>query len=674
MYRECIGFHLNYVGNHAKIKPTHKKINGIWYPAISEDFAPNSTVFDYFPRHELVATYQLCYFLCEKNTNKKKSSDDEFIVVRDSHEFLYKVLDYSFISIDQVRKKIFFDGIYLEDEKGDISRVFYIYLQENIIIQFNFRLNIENEKWYADYPIGQSESNNFVESFLLEDGLNNTSIFQFRNNKYLLGNAFSNLKPLGLIDWSADYAFHEKALNYLSKISKENMDDFQLPSVSKIKDITSFLQANDIFPDTSIGYLNKEQYLARIIENTTHTNFIFKAYKTLYEKLLKTSNYEKFIKEQVELSVKERSDVILREKVEEVEKKHKELLDNLEKQISEKERENELLSLINEDLKKNKKALEISVSDLKTLMSKFINEVGKISSSERHVIEKLNHFLTERGVLQNKSLLPSILPPWSCVETKTDVKVIVESDTIELFRQLASTYGYDDRNVIVFDRLIRTGHLILLINQDAHIFIEHYSRLICGGRISHIALDASYIGVDDLWRNPGTNLNTGFAYAWNNAINNPEHYYVVHLTGTVEVNYVGFFKQLDEVLSYSQRPKNLLVLASLNTDVTILDDRQQQLLKNLIQFITPLKFSASEIDSKSVSQGLDTTKYSEILYTEDNKRFIQIINTPIKTHHQLTQFERLLRLPKFPEHLFMRKDTMFVCNEQLEAIKMIEGL
>ena len=63
-----------------------------------------------------------------------------------------------------------------------------------------------------------------------------------------------------------------------------------------------------------------------------------------------------------------------------------------------------------------------------------------------------------------------------------------------------------------------------------------------------------------------------------------------------------------------------------------------------------------------------------ILQVLHNKRFIQIINTPIKTHHQLTQFERLLRLPKFPEHLFMRKDTMFVCNEQLEAIKMIEGL
>ena len=220
-------------------------------------------------------------------------SDDEFIVVRDSQEFLYKILDYSFISIDQVRKKLFFDGIYLEEEKGDIPRVFYIYLQKNIIIQLNFRLNVEDEKWYADYPVGQSESNNLVESYLLEDGLNNTSIFQFRNNKYLLGNIFSNLTPLGLIDWSADYAFHEKALSYLYKISKDNLDKFQLPSVSEIKEITSFLQANGIFPDTSAGYLNKEQYLARIIENTTHTNFIFQTYKKLYENLLKTTDYEK---------------------------------------------------------------------------------------------------------------------------------------------------------------------------------------------------------------------------------------------------------------------------------------------------------------------------------------------------------------------------------------------
>src|SRR5690606_5707698 len=117
-----------------------------------------------------------------------------------------------------------------------------------------------------------------------------------------------------------------------------------------------------------------------------------------------------------------------------------------------KESESELLSLINEDLKENQKALETSVNDLKLLMNKFINEAGQISPGERNVIEKLNHFLTERGVLQNKSLLPSILPPWACIDAKVEVKVIVESDTTDLFRQLASTYGYDDRNVIVFDR------------------------------------------------------------------------------------------------------------------------------------------------------------------------------------------------------------------------------
>lgn len=88
MYRECIGFHQQYVGNHAKLKPTYEKINDIWYPVKSEDFSPNSTVFDYFPRHELVATYQLSYFLCEENLNRKKPTDDEFIVVRDTYDFL----------------------------------------------------------------------------------------------------------------------------------------------------------------------------------------------------------------------------------------------------------------------------------------------------------------------------------------------------------------------------------------------------------------------------------------------------------------------------------------------------------------------------------------------------------------------------------------------------------
>ena len=674
MYRECIGFHQQYVGNHAKLKPTYEKINDIWYPVKSEDFSPNSTVFDYFPRHELVATYQLSYFLCEENINRKKPTDDAFIVVRETHDFLYKILDYSFISIDQARNKIFFDGICLEEEKGDIPRVFYIYLKNNIIIKLNFTFNMEAERWYADYPIGQSESNNLIESYFFEDGLNNINIFNFRNNKYLLANCFSNFKPLGCLDWSADYAFYEKVMIYLSKISKENIGDFHFPTVSQVKSVTSFLQSNEIFPDTSDGYLNTQQYLERIIENTTNTNFIIKSYKTLYEKLLQTSDYEKFIAEQVSDVVEKRSDLILKNKEEDAKRQHQVLLDQLQKQISEKENELDTLSSLCEELKHDQSVLDSTVSDVKLLISDFINQAGQLSLSERKVIEKLNQVINEKELLEGKSLLPSMLPPWSYIESKEEVQEISETEAADIFRNLALTYGYENRNVIVFDRLIRTGNFVLLIDQYAHLFIEQYSRLICGGRVSNIVLDASYIGIDDLWRNPATNLSTGFAYTWNNALNNPDDYYVIHLTGITEVSYLSFFQQLKQVITSSLRPKNLLFVGSNHIDMSTLESRQQQIVKGISKLLVPLKFQNLNINLTSALDSLLIKNFSQIMYVQDDKGFIQIMNMPIKTYAQFLQYERLYSLSGLPEHLFIQKDGELICDENLDALKMIEGL
>ncbi len=674
MYRECIGFHQQYVGNHAKIKPTYEKVNDIWYPANATDFEPNFTVFDYFPRHELVTTYQLSYFLCEENLNRKKPTDDKFIVVRDSHEFLYKILDYSFLTIDQVRKKIFFDGVYLEEEKGEIPRIFYVFLKENIIIKLNFRLNIENNKWYADYPIGQTESNNLIKSYLLEDGLNNQSIFNFRNNKYLLNNIFNELESLGFIDWSADYSFYEKVMVYLSKISNERFSEFQLPTVNEVKSLTSLLQANEIFPDTSDGYLNIKQYRDRIISNTTHTDFLIKTYKVLFEKLLTTSEYEKYISEQVSSIVEQRKEAILKEELAVAREHYQIQLDNLQKNIEEKEKKLEELKNLTDKLQNDQNQLETSIYDLRSLINNFMKEAVDLSFNERQVIEKLNQLITKQNILDGRSLLPCILPPWSYVQSKQEVKVISEMDVEDIFRNLASTYGYENRNVIVFDRLIRTGNFVLLINQYAHQFIEQYSRLICGGRISHIALDASYIGIDDLWRNPATHLNTGFAYAWNNALNNPDHYYVINLTGITEVAYLSFFEQLKQVMTSALRPKNLLIVSSISIDISTLESKSQQMLKDITKFLVPLKFNNLNIDVTSALKSLDVKNLSEVMYLDDPKRFIQIMKTSIKTHAQFLQYERLYSLPALPEHLFTQKDGVLVCDENLDAIQMIEDL
>lgn len=46
----------------------------------------------------------------------------------------------------------------------------------------------------------------------------------------------------------------------------------------------------------------------------------------------------------------------------------------------------------------------------------------------------------------------------------------------------------------------------------------------------------------------------------------------------------------------------------------------------------------------------------------------------INTYQHLLQLERLHSLSGFPDHLFIQKDNVFICNEQLDAIKIIEEL
>lgn len=87
-----------------------------------------------------------------------------------------------------------------------------------------------------------------------------------------------------------------------------------------------------------------------------------------------------------------------------------------------------------------------------------------------------------------------------------------------------------------------------------------------------------------------------------------------------------------------------------------------------------MKFNALNVNPNAVLQSLDTTKYSEILFSENNKRFIQIMKASINTYQHLLQLERLHSLSGFPDHLFIQKDNVFICNEQLDAIKIIEEL
>ena len=101
---------------------------------------------------------------------------------------------------------------------------------------------------------------------------------------------------------------------------------------------------------------------------------------------------------------------------------------------------------------------------------------------------------------------------------------------------------------------------------------------------------------------------------------------------------------------------------------------QQQIVKGISKLLVPLKFQNLNINLTSALDSLLIKNFSQIMYVQDDKRFIQIMNMPIKTYAQFLQYERLYSLSGLPEHLFIQKDGELICDENLDALKMIEGL
>ncbi|WP_390348813.1 hypothetical protein ACFJIS_14635 [Variovorax boronicumulans] len=136
----------------------------------------------------------------------------------------------------------------------------------------------------------------------------------------------------------------------------------------------------------------------------------------------------------------------------------------------------------------------------------------------------------------------------------------------ELPRRLdheARFFGVQTADIQLLDGALRAGELVLLVGTSSELALGAFSRAVAGGRVRNQVLDPSAIGLDDLWRVPGSHRPTVFAMAWNRAVLEPESTVLLCLRNLDSSPFRLWIGSLRAVLNSPARPSNLLVVATM---------------------------------------------------------------------------------------------------------------
>lgn len=168
--------------------------------------------------------------------------------------------------------------------------------------------------------------------------------------------------------------------------------------------------------------------------------------------------------------------------------------------------------------------------------------------------------LNERGH-HGPPLIPPAMPPWgagfadvACAEIGCDALIARISEE-------AKRHGVEENALKLVDIFARAGELVLLCGAQSELALQAYARCISAGLYRTMALDPSIIGLDDLWRAPGTQTPTALAHAWQAALSEPNLFHIVCMRDVDAAPYRLWLASFQAVLQSASRPSNLLVFA-----------------------------------------------------------------------------------------------------------------
>lgn len=248
------------------------------------------------------------------------------------------------------------------------------------------------------------------------------------------------------------------------------------------------------------------------------------------------------------------------------------------------------------DILENKKVVQDELQQkISSLNQQFLAEIGHLnqtlgdikeldSQENISLVDRLKQALHDQGRLIKP--VDSTTPPWSRGLGRDDIPYIDNSEFDAKIQAFEEKAAISQLELNLFDSALRSGDFVLLPSISAEILIPKYAEIVTGGVTFRESLGPNILNLDDLWMQPNQGTKTGFARAWSVAVANPNQYHLVWLDGLQRTAIDLWLPSLISVLYSSERPSNLLVMATI--DDNFID--QERLWPELPRFSTPLKF------------------------------------------------------------------------------------
>ena len=165
------------------------------------------------------------------------------------------------------------------------------------------------------------------------------------------------------------------------------------------------------------------------------------------------------------------------------------------------------------------------------------------------------------GITEEGTLFPAEAAPWNLGQALVSSQIPI-STLKSALTKAAESGGFDDKIMSVFDALVRAGEIPILAGTEFDRLLVCYSMAVTGGRIRRMPLDPGIIGLDDIWRQPGTGKPTAFSFAWSAAKANAEMPVLLILESIESAERWGWCRPLAEFWRSPHRPRNLLLAIS----------------------------------------------------------------------------------------------------------------